>query len=132
VQAIADYLVGYLSDATGRKIPLAFFGFFLFGVMSVGLIYPLVNFWFFILLFALSGVSAASYTALEKAYAADLLPSQLRGTGYGVLQTIDGIGDFVSSFVVGFLWSVISPAASFAYAALLSFLAAALLYFHRK
>jgi len=132
VQAIADYLVGRLSDAIGRKIPLAFFGFFLFGIMSMGLIYPLVNLWFFVLLFALSGVSAASYTALEKAYAADLLPAQLRGTGYGVLQTIDGVGDFISSFAVGFLWSVVSPAASFTYAALLGFLAAALLYFIRN
>jgi MFS family permease len=132
VQALADYLVGYLSDVIGRKIPLAFFGFFLFGIMSVGLISPLPNLWFFILLFAFSGVSAAGYTALEKAYAADLLPSKLRGTGYGVLQTIDGIGDFVSSFAVGFLWSVISPTASFTYAALLSFLAAALLMFAKK
>jgi MFS family permease len=132
LQAIADYLVGRLSDAVGKKILLAFFGFFLFGIMSVGLIYPLANFWFFVLLFAFSGVSAASYTALEKAYAADLLPAHLRGTGYGVLQTIDGIGDFVSSFAVGFLWSVVSPAASFTYAALLGFWAAALLYFKRN
>lgn len=132
LQAIADYLVGRLSDAIGRKIPLGFFGFFLFGVMSVGLIYPLPNLWFFVLLFAFSGVSAASYTALEKSYAADLLPVNLRGTGYGVLQTIDGIGDFISSFTVGFLWSVISPAASFTYAALLSFLAVGLLYFIRN
>jgi len=132
LQAIADYLVGRLSDAVGRKMLLTFFGFFLFGIMSVGLIYPLANFWFFVLLFAFSGVSAASYTALEKAYAADLLPVHLRGTGYGVLQTIDGIGDFISSFAVGFLWSVVSPAASFTYAALLGFLAAALLYFKRN
>jgi MFS family permease len=132
VQAIADYAIGRLSDAIGRKIPLAFFGFFLFGVMSAGLISPFANLWFFVLLFALSGVSAASYTALEKAYAADLLPAQLRGTGYGVLQTIDGIGDFVSSFAVGFLWSLLSPAASFTYAALLSFLAATLFSVIRK
>jgi hypothetical protein len=84
------------------------------------------------LLFAFSGISAASYTALEKAYAADLLPANLRGTGYGVLQTIDGIGDFISSFAVGFLWSALSPAVSFAYAALLSFSAAGLLYFVRN
>ena len=132
LQAIADYLVGRLSDAVGRKTPLAFFGFFLFGIMSVGLIYPLPNLWFFVLLFAFSGISAASYTALEKAYAADLLPANLRGTGYGVLQTIDGVGDFISSFAVGFLWSALSPAVSFAYAALLSFSAAGLLYFVRN
>jgi MFS family permease len=100
--------------------------------MSVGLIFSLPNIWFFVLLFALSGISAAAYTTLEKAYAADLLPSNLRGTGYGALQTIDGIGDFVSSFVVGFLWTAISPSAGFAYAAVLSFLAGTLFYFLRN
>lgn len=132
IQAAADYLIGRLSDIIGRKIPLAFFGFFFFGILSIGLAYPIPNSWFFIALFALSGVSAAAYTALEKAYAADLLPIHLRGTGYGVLQTVDGIGDFASSFMVGFLWSAISPSAGFFYAAILSFSAILLLYFSRR
>jgi len=88
--------------------------------MSLGLAFPIPALWFFVLIFVLSGISAAAYTALEKAYAADLLPANLRGTGYGVLQTIDGIGDFISSFTVGFLWSAISPASGFIYAAVLS------------
>jgi len=128
VQAVANYLVGHLSDIFGRKVLLAFFGFFIFGIMSLGLAYPIPTFWFFVLIFILSGISAASYTALEKAYAADLLPSHLRGTGYGVLQTVDGIGDFVSSFMVGFLWSALSPSVGFIYATVLSFGSAMLLY----
>jgi len=128
VQAIADYLVGHLSDIFGRKTLLAFFGFFIFGILSLGLAYPIPTLWFFVVVFILSGISAASYTALEKAYAADLLPSNLRGTGYGVLQTVDGIGDFVSSFMVGFLWSALAPSIGFLYAAVLSFGSAILLY----
>jgi len=120
IQAAADYIIGHLSDMFGRKALLAFFGFFIFGIMCLGLAYPIPTLWFFVLMFAMSGISAAAYTALEKAYAADLLPSHLRGTGYGVLQTIDGIGDFASSFMVGFLWSAISPASGFVYAAVLS------------
>jgi len=131
-QAIADYVVGYLSDFLGRKLLLAFLGFFVFGLMSLGFAFPIPALWFFILLFALSGISAATYTALEKAYAADLLPSHLRGTGYGVLQTIDGIGDFISSFTVGFLWSAISPASGFIYAAVLSVASAVLLFATRN
>jgi MFS family permease len=126
-QAVADYSVGALSDRIGKKILLAFLGFFLFGVMSLGFIYATTNLFYFIFLFILSGISAATYTALEKAYAADLLPSNVRGTGYGVLHTIDGIGDFVSSFVVGSLWIIISPVAAFAYGAILSFIATFLL-----
>jgi len=125
-QALADYGIGSVSDRMGRKKLLALFGFFLFGVTSFGFVYA-ADLYFFALLFVLSGVSAATYTALEKAYTADLLPSSVRGTGYGILQTIDGIGDFVSSFVVGTLWVLISPEFSFVYAALLSFISTLLL-----
>jgi hypothetical protein len=37
-----------------------------------------------------------------------------------VLATVNGIGDFFSSIIVGFLWTEISPAAGFMYAALLT------------
>ena len=126
-QAFADYGVGALSDKVSRKWLLAFFGFFLFGATSLGFVFVTADIYFFILLFALSGISAAAYTALEKAYAADLLPSSIRGTGYGVLQTVDGIGDFLSSFVVGTIWVLISPEFSFVYAAFLSFISTLLL-----
>jgi MFS family permease len=126
-QAIADYSIGSLSDRIGKKIPLAIFGFFLFGIMSLGFMITSINIFYFVFLFVLSGISAAAYTALEKAYAADLLPLNIRGTGYGVLQTIDGIGDFVSSFIVGTLWVAISSFVAFLYGAILSFLAAFLL-----
>jgi len=126
-QAAADYGVGALSDKFDKKFLLAVLGFFLFGVMSLGFIYVTADIFYFIFLFVLSGISAAAYTALEKVYAADLLPSDVRGTGYGVLNTIDGIGDFISSFVVGTLWVVISPFMAFMYGAIISFLAAFLL-----
>jgi MFS family permease len=126
-QAVADYGVGTLSDKIGKKIPLATLGFFLFGVTSLGFVYATTNILYFILLFVLSGVSAATYTALEKAYTADLLPVHVRGTGYGVLNTIDGIGDFISSFAVGSLWMIFSSTVAFVYAAGLSFIAGFLL-----
>jgi len=119
-QAVADYAVGHLSDILGRKILMAVLGFLLFGLVALGLAFPIASIWFFLILFALSGVSAATYTALEGAMAADLLPADLRGTGFGVLQTVDGIGDFVSSFMVGFLWSTVSPEAGFVYGVVLS------------
>jgi MFS family permease len=123
-QALADYLVGSLSDKVGKRILLATLGFFLFGIMSLGFIIATTNILYFTFLFILSGISAATYTALEKAYAAELLPENMRGTGYGVLQTIDGIGDFVSSFIVGTLWVVASSSVAFLYGATLSFISA--------
>jgi len=43
----------------------------------------------------------------------------VRGTGYGVLAAVNGVGDFVSSIVVSVLWTTVSPAAGFAYAVVL-------------
>ena len=48
------------------------------------------------------------WETLENSTAATLLPSAVRGLGFGVLATVNGIGDFVSSAAVGALW-VVSP-----------------------
>jgi hypothetical protein len=60
--------------------------------------------------------------------AADLLPENLRGTGYSTLATVNGVGDFISSSTVGFLWSVVSPLAGFGYGAALTISGAGLLF----
>ena len=57
-----------------------------------------------------------------------VLPEDLRSTGYGVLATANGLGDFASSLVVGLLWTVVSPAAGFAYAAGFSMIGAAIVF----
>jgi hypothetical protein len=36
--------------------------------------------------------------------AAEYLPAEIRGVGFGLLATVDGVGDLVSSVVVGALW----------------------------
>ncbi|MGC2310332.1 MAG: MFS transporter [Candidatus Babeliaceae bacterium] len=128
-RSIAEYIIGFLSDFFGRIYLLAFVGFGLFGVVCLLMMLPFKALSFYILIFVLAGISTAAVTALEKAYAADLLPEQIRGTGYGFLQMIDGIGDLISSIIVGFLWSAISPLLGFTYAALLSFISLVLLLF---
>ncbi|MCL4507688.1 MAG: hypothetical protein M1434_08030 [Chloroflexi bacterium] len=45
---------------------------------------------------------------------------ELRSTGFGVLAAVNGIGDFVSSLVVGALWTVFSLAVAFAYSMVLT------------
>ena len=57
--------------------------------------------------------------ALEKALAAEILLAESRGSGFGVLATVNGIGDLVSSIAVGALWSAVSPAAGFIYSGVL-------------
>jgi MFS family permease len=126
-RAVCEYTLGFLSDFIGRIYLLAFVGFGLFGIVSFLLIFPLKFISFYILIFILAGISAAAVTALEKAYAADLLPQEARATGYGFLQMVDGIGDLISSVLVGFLWTNISPFIGFLYAGVLSFFSLILL-----
>ncbi|MHB1678105.1 MAG: hypothetical protein ACYCSS_11310 [Sulfuriferula sp.] len=60
--------------------------------------------------------------------AADLLPEHLRATGYGVLGSVNGVGDLVSSLAVGLLWAKVSVASGFIYAVVLTGLGAILLF----
>jgi MFS family permease len=67
------------------------------------------------LAFALGGAAYAAQQTLERAIAADLVPAEVRSTGFGVLATVNGIGDLISSLAVGALWSGFAPAAGFAF-----------------
>ena len=54
----------------------------------------------------------------------------MRGSGFGVLAAVNGIGDLFSSVVVGVLWTKVSANAGFIYAATFAFLGAVLIYFY--
>jgi MFS family permease len=82
--------------------------------------------------FALAGIAIAITDGLEDAVAGDLIPEQLRGTGYGTLAAVNGVGGFVSSTAVGFLWATISPLAGFGYGAVLTIAGAIALFGVRK
>lgn len=67
--------------------------------------------------FTLAGLYIAVEEALEATLTAEYVPEANRGVGYGLLGTVNGIGDFLSSVSVGFLWTAISPALGFGLAA---------------
>jgi MFS family permease len=119
--ALVSFPIGALSDRMGRMWLLAF-GYFLSGVMGICLMFITGSIGYLIIIFILGGIYIAMEDALEGAIAADLLPQELRGTGYGVLATVNGLGDFFSSLIVGFLWSYVSPFYAFGYGAVMSLL----------
>ncbi|MBI2775260.1 MFS transporter [Candidatus Dependentiae bacterium] len=131
IRATSELGIGSLSDFVNRKNLLAILGFGTFGITSICFMFQPTHAALWFLFFALAGLSTGTVKALEKAYAASLLPENIRGTGLGILQAVDGIGDFISSVVVGTLWSVWSPVIGFAYAAMLSFISM-LLFLVRK
>jgi MFS family permease len=125
--AAASYPMGALGDRFDKRAVLAG-GYFLAALMSVGFIFVVPAMWTLAVLFGVGGLYIAIEDTLERAIAADLLPEDLRSTGYGALATANGLGDLVSSVVVGVLWTAVGPAAGFAYAAGLSVVGAAIVF----
>jgi MFS family permease len=119
IYAGASYPAGFLGDKLGRR-GILIIGYLLAAVMSIGFIFAPPRLPELIGLFGLAGLYVAIQDTLEKSVAAELLPKDVRATGYGVLATVNGIGDFFSSMIVGFLWTAVSPAAGFVYAAALT------------
>ena len=67
--------------------------------------------------FMVSGVFAAAQDTMVGAVPADLAGAAGRGTVYGTLGAVNGVGDLIASGLVGTLWTVVSPVAAFATAA---------------
>ena len=119
VYAAASYPMGHLADRMGKNLILAF-GYAVACLMFLGLMFAKGNILFLAVIFVLGGLSIAIEDALERALAGDLLSSEIKGTGYGALASLNGIGDLFSSFIVGALLSVGSPPLAFGYCLILS------------
>jgi MFS family permease len=127
VSAATSYPAGALGDRIGKRGLLALG--YLAGVASyAGFIFEPPTIFILGGLFGLAGIHAGVMASLEKSLAAELLPAEVRGSGFGVLATVNGIGDLVSSVVVGALWSAVSPSAGFVYAGVFTLAGAILIY----
>jgi len=133
-QAITAFPVGALSDRLGRRGLLV--GAYYLGVL-VMLGFAAAYFWqigsltYLIVLFVLAGIYIGIQEALEGAMTADLIPDRTRrGTAYGALGCVNGVGDFAASVVVGLLiaWR---PEVAFVYAAAWMFAGAVAMSFVR-
>lgn len=125
VSAATSYPAGALGDRIGRRGLLAL-GYITAAIAYLGFIFIPASLPVLILLFGLAGVHAGFQQPLEKSLASSLLSVEQRGSGFGLLAAVNGIGDLVSSVVVGALWSNVSPSAGFAYAVLFIILGAIL------
>ncbi|MGB8590677.1 MAG: MFS transporter [Candidatus Acidiferrales bacterium] len=126
VDAVAVYPAGALGDKISKR-PLLAIGYIFGAAVAVGFIFATPTIPVLILLFGLAGIHLAVQQSVEKSLAAELLPAESRGSGFGVLATANGLGDFASSIVVGALWSSVSPNAGFIYSGILILAGAALI-----
>jgi len=116
---------GMLSDRVGRR-PVIASGYCIFGFTSVGFA-SATSAWQVLPLFALYGVFMGFVEGVQRAYVADLVVPQLRGTAMGGFHTATGLALLPASVIAGVLWEVIGSWAAFAFAAVLSFVAALLI-----
>lgn len=127
VNAAASYPAGALGDRVSKRGLLAI-GYSVNAVACVGFIFASPSIPVLAVLFGLAGIHGGIAQSLEKSTASGLLPREIRGSGFGVLATANGIGDMISSAAVGALWSFVSPAAGFIYAAVFAVIGSAVIF----
>ena len=114
-------IAGWLADRMNKGLLLAS-GYFMAAVMALGVILLPMNVWTLTLIFLIGGVYVGIEETLEDSFCAELVPEQQHGMAFGTLATVNGIGDFVSSVMVGLLWTVCGTPVAFAYSGILSVL----------
>lgn len=126
-RACGELLIGFVSDYVNRIVLLAFLGCGFFAGVALLLIKPAASFAYCVCIFIIAGISAAAQLTLKKACAADMLPENVRGLGYGVLQASEGIAALIANALIGFLWVAYSPLFGFVYVSIMSSIALVLL-----
>ena len=66
--------------------------------------------------FALAGIGIGCVETAQHAAVASIAPERLRGSAFGMLATVQSVGNLAASGIAGLLWTLVSPAAAFVYA----------------
>ncbi len=112
---------GMLSDRLGRKRLIAL-GWIIYALVYLGFALS-TSVWHVWVLFAGYGIYYGIVEGVARAFVADLVPAERRGTAYGYYHGVVGLMLLPASVLAGWLWSVLSPAAPFYLGAGLAFLA---------
>jgi MFS family permease len=126
VYMLSCYASGVLADRLPKNWVLSG-GYALAVVPAVALLLPLNPFVGFAIAFGFAGLYMGVWETVESTTAATLLPKDIRGAGFGLLDTINGLGDFISSAVVGLLWVTVSPVAAMSFVIATSLIGAAVI-----
>ena len=116
---------GFLADRIGRR-PMILAGWTMYALVYLGFSQARVQ-WQFWALFLAYGFYYGMSEGAEKALVADFVPSESRGTGYGIYNGAIGIAALPGSLLFGVFWATIGPGWAFGVGASLAGLAAILL-----
>jgi MFS family permease len=119
------YVAGWLADRFKKHFVLAF-GYALAAVMALLIVAAPMTIGLLGIIFVLSGIHVAIGETLEDSFCAELVGEEHHGMAFGVLATVNGVGDLLSSIVVGALWTAFGTPVAFGYSAVLFTLGALL------
>jgi MFS family permease len=123
--ALFSIPAGIISDRISRKYVIAL-GWFIYAATYLGLANISAS-WQIWLLFILYGVYYGLSEGVARAYVADLVPEESRGTAYGIFHGVVGLTLLPASIMAGWLWQATNPSAPFYLGAILSVVAIILL-----
>ena len=112
------FVAGWLADRFAKNRVLAC-GYFGAALMAVAIIVLPLGVWSLALVFMFGGVYVAIEETLEDSFCAELVDERHHGMAFGTLATVNGVGDFASSVMVGILWTTLGTTVAFAYSAIL-------------
>ena len=109
--AIVAWPAGALSDRIGRRGLIAL-AWLIYAVCYAGFAVATSAIWV-VPLWVAYGTYYALSEGVGKALVADLAPTELRATAFGILNAVQGAMILPASLVAGILWSAIAPPAPF-------------------
>jgi MFS family permease len=118
VYAGSSMIAGSLADRVDKRRLLSG-GYLLGALMALAVIVLPLNPWTLAAVFAVGGMYLAIEETLEDSFCAELVGPAQHGVAFGTLATVNGVGDFISSIVLGVLWTAFGTAAAFSYSAIL-------------
>jgi len=123
VYAALSTPAGILSDKLGRKkILLA--GWLIYAMVYLGFALASPSeVWQTWMLFAFYGVYYGLAEGVARAFIADMVPGEKRGTAYGLFHGVVGITLLPASLIAGWLWQTASPSAPFLFGSAMAFVA---------
>lgn len=125
VGAAVSFPAGWLADRVGKAPVLASAYMTFAAACVVGMLghgWPAV-----VLLALLVGAESPVVSSVEGSLTSSIVEESRLGTAFGLLNAVNGAGDLASSVVAGVLWTALSPAAAFAFGAVLCAAAASTL-----
>jgi len=118
VYAASSLAAGWLADRMDKRWVLAA-AYFLAALTALAIILLPLNAVTLAVIFAGAGMYVSIEETLEDSLCAELVSEEHHGMAFGTLATVNGIGDFASSLVVGLLWTFFGTSVAFTYSALL-------------